>query len=96
MDLIFKRYASPFLLLDNIISSSDLCAFIVKLSENIQDERLYELWLHKVFNKNYPEWKKELLADMKRVEEYKNITEEDKETILKDSYSILENFIPDS
>lgn len=96
MDLIFKRYSSPFELLDNIISSSHLCEFLEKLAKKVQDERLYELWLHKVFNKTYPEWKKEVITNMKRVNEYKNLTEEDKETILEDSYSILKNFISDS
>ena len=58
MDLVFKRYSSPFLLLDNLIENGKFLEFIAELLNDYQEEQLYEFWLHKVHDKSYEEFKK--------------------------------------
>ena len=56
MDLLFKRYASPFILLDNLILISSSSSFIDDLFKFINEEKgeqtNWEFFLHKVFDKS--------------------------------------------
>ena len=45
MDLVFKRYSSPFLLLDNLIENGRFLEFIMELLDMHEEEQIYELWL---------------------------------------------------
>ena len=56
MDLLFKRYASPFILLDNLISTSSLTSFIVEMWETVNEEKLWDYFMHKVFDKSWNEF----------------------------------------
>ena len=92
MDLLFTRYASPFVLLDNLIANSSLSTFIDDLfkfiGEEKQEETKWQFFLHKVFDKSWKEFCEEL--------EISNNTEKIDlgETITK-SKNILTNFTPD-
>lgn len=68
MDLLCKRYASPFLLLNEVIRNQRLNEFIFKLYEIRNEEQTYEIWLHKVDDKSYNEFK-EWLGDQKQAKE---------------------------
>ena len=61
MDLLAKRYASPFLILDEIVSRGRLRDFVEELNKELDEERLWEIWLHKVSvysdNRSFDEWK---------------------------------------
>ena len=83
MDLIFKRYSSPFLLVDEMIINCQLDVFIVEILEKNLDEKRYELWMHRVFNKSYQEWYDENFG--------KDVAQEkvDVENIIKDSMDVL-------
>lgn len=47
MDLLFNRYASPYLILDEIIGQGRLLEFIYELDEIREEEKNRELWLSK-------------------------------------------------
>lgn len=92
MDLLFKRYASPFVLLDNLIligSSSSFIDDLINLTNKEKEEQVqWEFFLHKVFDKSWKEFCDEV-----------NQPIDDKEinlgaTLLK-SKNILNNFTPE-
>ena len=60
MDLLFKRYASPFLLLDNFILTSSCNDFIDDFCKIIIEERehktQWEYFLHKVFDQSWSDF----------------------------------------
>lgn len=68
MDLLFKRYASPFLLFDELIVNNQSFDFIQDLLNEIQEESYYKLWLYKGFDKDYGEFK-----EIIRPKEHKSI-----------------------
>nr|DAL80459.1 MAG TPA: hypothetical protein [Caudoviricetes sp.] len=67
MDLLFKRYASPFLLFDELIVNNQSFDFIQDLLNEVQEESYYRLWLYKGFDKDYEEFK-----EIIRPKEHKN------------------------
>ena len=64
MDLLFKRYASPFVLLDNLILTSSSSSYIDDLFKLINEEKeeqiRWEFFLHKVFDKSWKEFNDEV------------------------------------
>lgn len=91
MDLLFKRYASPFLLIDNLISAKRFLAFVKEFINITNDEEIYELWLHRIFDKTYEEFRNEILTNNQNIE----AEDQDVETTIKDSYDTLNNFKPE-
>ena len=91
MDLLFKRYASPFVLLDCLICTNSLSEFIDDLFKFINEEReentQWEFFLHKVYNKSWKEFIDEI-----------NVSNEQKEVdlgaTLNKSKNMLKNFTP--
>lgn len=57
MDLLFTRYASPFLMLDKVIASCRFFEFVKEMVELINQENeekvLWDCWLHKEFERSY-------------------------------------------
>lgn len=98
MDLIFKRYSNPFLLLDNLIESDDLedaVDMIINQSRNDNDWQLY-LSLNPWNEKNFLEWKKEIYKSNKsnEVTMSKKEAKEYFQKEYKNSLDILNNFKP--
>ena len=93
MDLLFSRYASPFVLLDNFLLTNSLSDFIDDMFKLINEERKektqWEFFLHKVYDKTWKEFIDEI-----------NISNEQKEidlgATLKKSKNMLKNFTPES
>ena len=56
MDLLFKRYASPFLLLDGFIVTNSLNNFIDDFLDFVKEDDEWEFFLHKVYDKNWNEF----------------------------------------
>lgn len=60
MDLLFKRYTSPFILLDTLILTHGLSEFIDDLLKTINEEKeestLWEYFLHKVYDMSWKEF----------------------------------------
>lgn len=88
MDLLFNRYASPYLLLDEIISQNRLVEFINELGYIKDDEKTFDVWLHKVEDKTFDEFKESLRSKPKPNNKV-NL-----EAAIKNSKNILNNFVP--
>ena len=92
MDLLFKRYASPFVLLDNLIATASLSTFIDDffkfIGEEKQEETKWQFFLHKVFDKSWKEFCEEIaIAD--------KAEKVDVGATIKKSHDMLNNFTPD-
>lgn len=95
MDLLFKRYADPFSLLNGMIQTGRFCEFIRAFFEKVQNEReeqtSWEYFLHKVWEGSFTEFKESMDNDKKNQE----LSELDMETTVKNSMDILKNFKPE-
>ena len=91
MDLLFKRYASPFLLIDQLILTNGLDKFIDDLfkfmEEEKQEQTKWEFFLHKIYDKSWKEFCNEI--EVSNVENDVDIVE-----TLNNSKNILNNFTP--
>ena len=90
MDLLFKRYASPYLLVDEMILAGQFSDFVTQLTEYDADQNLWEFFLHKVDGQSFNDWKASLDA-----EQSNQMSDDQIETTINDSYFILNNFEPD-
>lgn len=91
MDLLFKRYASPFLLIDQLILTNSLDKFIDDLFKFMggekQEQTKWEFFLHKIYDKSWKEFCNEI--EVSNVENDVDIVE-----TLNNSKNILNNFTP--
>ena len=53
MDLLFHRYASPYFLIDQMISVEGFSGFVQELHDRTEEEKLWEFFLHKVRDKSF-------------------------------------------
>ena len=91
MDLLFKRYASPFSLIDGYIQTSRFCEFIQAfIDQKVEDDR-WEYFIHKVWDKSYSEFCEALQTS----QDMQEMSDEDIETTIKKSMNILGNFNPE-
>ena len=92
MDLLFSRYASPFVLLDNLVLTNSLSDFIDDMFKFINEEKeektQWEFFLHKVYNKSW----KEFIDEINTSNEQKEI---DLGATLTKSKNMLKNFTPE-
>lgn len=87
MDLLFKRYASPFLLIEQMIAINSFSDFVTKLINLNDEDILWEFFLHKYMGEqSYSEWKESL--------ESKEVSVEEAEKIISNSFDILNSFEP--
>lgn len=89
MDLLFKRYASPFLLLDEVILNNRFCDFVIEIMTSENERKTWEFYLHKVFDKSYEDFKSSLGSIQD-----KKTQETDLETTILNSKNTLNNFKP--
>lgn len=87
MDLLFSKYASPFLFIDEMISCGRFFEFVIEFISMENERQEYDFWLHRVFDKSFDEFRKE-------IEPKKEIPAENLETTVNDSKNILSNFVP--
>ena len=88
MDLLFVRYASPFILLDGLILTNSLKNFVDDFFDFINEDREWEFFLHKVYDKSWSEFSNE----MKQSENQKPV---DLGATLMKSKNMLNNFTPE-
>lgn len=92
MDLLFKRYASPFLLLNQMILTDGLSEFVSELlqirNEEKDEQTLWEFFLHRVFDKSYAEF----LKEAKQPSPAESVSKEELETTVKHSFDMLNEF----
>ena len=93
MDLLFSRYASPFVLLDNLILTNSTSDFIYDMFKFINEEKeertQWEFFLHKVYDKSWKEFIDEIHISNKQ-------KEVDLGATLNKSKNMLKNFTPES
>ena len=97
MDLLSKRYASPFSLLNNLIWTEQFNEwveyFLNKQTKEDDDKKMWDFFLHKVFdNKSFEEWKESATNNSSGANGV--MDEAKKEEIIKDSEGILDGFKP--
>lgn len=81
-------------LLDQMILTGRLEEFVNELvkihNEEKEDQSLWEIWLHRIFDKNYAEFKNSISGNKNTAAP----TPEDIKSIAMDSRSILAGFVP--
>ena len=90
MDLLFKRYASPFLLVNSYIRVGRFAEFVKEFLKLREEDLAWETWLHKVHDKTFSEFK-EAIDDAAKNEEF---SKEQIKTTINDSAEMLNNFNP--
>ena len=92
MDLLFKRYASPFVLLDSFILTNSLNNFVSDFFDFVIEDRKekteWEFFLHKVYDKSWSEFR----SGIKQSDNQEPI---DLGATLNKSKNILNNFTPE-
>lgn len=88
MDLLFKRYASPFILLDGLILTNSLNNFISDFIDFVNKDKEWEFFLHKIYDKSWSEFS----DSIKQSDDHKPI---DLGATLIKSKNILNNFTPE-
>ena len=95
MDLLFKRYASPFLFINEMIRTGQFCDFVINFIETLNEEKNekaeWEFFLHKVWEKSFAEFKESIQIE----QDNRNMSASDIETTIKQSQNILANFNPE-
>lgn len=95
MDMLFQRYANPMAMMNGMIKTRRFTEFVdefLKLyTEDMKEKVLWELWLHRIFDKSYPEFVRS--QDDKTAAPP---TQEDTIGIVKESLAILNGFAPES
>ena len=88
MDLLFSKYASPFSLIDELIANGDFFDWTLEFIDAENERMIMEVWLHKIFDQSLEDFKNSIMK------EEIIVTEEQLETTIVESNSILTNFIP--
>ena len=91
MDLLFVRYASPFVLLDGLILTNSLNNFVDDFFDFVIEERKekteWEFFLHKVYDQSWSDFVKE-------IEQSENQKPVDLGATIVKSKNMLNNFTP--
>lgn len=82
MDMLFSKYACPFLFINTLIAGSRFSEFIDEFLKINDEEKTWSFYLHKVFDKSYLDFKESLKPQSK----------ENLETTVKNSFEMLNNF----
>lgn len=97
MDLLFREYASPFSLLDELISVGRLNDFLDVFSQKQEEKTRWELYIHKLGafdTRSWGEFNRDLDKGMKKssVKQILVPTKEELETTIKHSYAMFKHF----
>lgn len=92
---MYRRYADPMGMIGMMLRFRRLCSFIdevIRLRNEEEEEKLlWEIWLHRVHNMGYAEFKKSLTESMKTEEQ----RQEDLTQAVSDSFRMLQGFQPE-
>ena len=92
-DLIFRRYASPLTLLDGMIRGGRLEEFVNEFvglyNKEQEDETLWKIWLHRVFDQSYADFRASVKSAAKAAP-----TQEEIKSTVSQSYNMLTGFDP--
>ncbi len=94
MDLLYQRYASPFLFVNEMIKSGRFQEFVVDFANTItkekEEKRNWEFFLHKVWEGTYEKF----CTDIENNKKNQNMSKRTIETTVQHSMNILNNFNP--
>lgn len=90
--MVFKRYSSPFLFLENLIENKKFYDGIITIWNKSNDDKLWELYLHSMPEKSFNDWKDELIFNNNK-EEVSGVI--DLEVAKEKSRDILNHFKPE-
>lgn len=95
MDMLFKRYACPFLMLEQMMQMGRLEEFVdefVKIhNEEMTDQSMWELYLHHTFlSESFDDFKRKCNVPTFRKQPKGNL-----EATVKESKNILDGFMPE-
>ena len=91
MDLLFKRYADPFSLIDGYIQTGRFCEFIAEFFKWQNESDRWEFFLHKVWDKSYTDF----CETLRTTQDLQAMSDADIEATVRKSMDILGNFHPD-
>ena len=93
MDLLFKRYASPFLYLDALLESGNFARGVLNVWNAAQEDKLWEFYLsnNPMNKKSFEDWKKET---QRQVQAQTPLSRAQIDATVKKSQEILQNFKP--
>lgn len=85
--MLFQKYASPFSLLDVLISNCNFYEWLTEFVDSENERQINEIWLHKVWDMSFEDFRNSVLN---------NGETSDKEVIeiINSSRKTLNNFIP--
>lgn len=96
MDLLSKRYASPFLIMDDFIRLQQFHEFVVEILNAIAEEKVHnarwEYYLHRVWDMSFEEYVRQC-EQPKQGEQY--MTNEEIGSVINDSKDLLKGFVPE-
>lgn len=90
MDTLFKRYACPFSLMDGYIRTARFCEFINALAKQKQEDDRWEFYLHRVWDKSYPDFCESLQVS----QDLRAMSDDEIEATVQESMNILGKFNP--
>ena len=90
MDLLYKKYANPFSLLDGYIQTGRFREFVVFFTKQKREDDRWEFFLHKVWHQSYDEF----CNEQQLTQELRTMSESTMEATVKESMAILGNFNP--
>lgn len=101
MDLLFRRYANPYIFLDSCILSNEFSNAIDFIFKEDENEKLWDLYLHTLplNEKSFEDWKNGIIASPSNVTEMNvdktaNMTKEEVDATIQKTQKILRNFKP--
>lgn len=97
MDLLFKRYASPFLLLNQAIDANGFSVFVtdflILCADEYTERRNWEMYLHhETLSKSYNDFKYEIGMNMETTQKKAVASPEQIESTVNKSENLLMNF----
>lgn len=97
MDLLFTEYASPFVLLDEVIPSGMFCEFLDTFQDKVIERQRWDYFIHKL-----PPWDETTWEEFNNKLDMQNgnqkiqtASKEQLETTVSNSFDILQNFNPE-
>lgn len=96
MDLLAKRYASPFLMLDEFIRLQQLHNFVIEVLNIIAEEKVHDarwqFYLHKVYGMSFDEYVRR--CEQPQVTE-RGMTHKEIGNVIEESRKMLDGFVPE-
>ena len=93
MDLLFKEYASPFVLLDQVIPAGQFVEFLEVFEDKREERTRWEFYIHKLppfDERTWEEFNHDL--DFGTVQRQEKPSDEEIEQTVRKSYEIMKNF----